>query len=84
MSSNFFKTQIIGQTFSKTPTGDRKSESESLTLRQCNAFTEDVPSFGQFIEQLQIFLVTIANFGVSIIFYTLSKNSSIFTLYFPA
>ena len=60
-----------------------KSESESLTLRQCNAFTDDVPPFGLFIEQLEIFLVTTSDIGISIIFYTLSRNSSIFTLYFP-
>ena len=40
-----------------------KSENESLTLRQCNAFTDDVPPFGLFIEQLQIFLVTTSDFN---------------------
>ena len=64
--------------------GDHKSESESLMLRQCDAFTDDVPPFGLFIEQLEIFLVSTSDFGVLIIFYTLSRNSSIFTLYFSA
>ena len=45
--------------------GDRKSQSESLTLRKCHAFTDDVPPFRLFIEQLEIFLVTISDFGVS-------------------
>ena len=55
--------------------GDHTSESASLTLHQCNAFTDDVPPFGLFIEQLEIFLVRTSDFGVSIIFYTLSRNS---------
>ena len=63
---------------------DHKSEGESLTLRQCDAFTDNVPPFGLFIEQVEIFLVTTSDFGVSIIVCTLSSNSSIFTLYFPA
>ena len=29
--------------------GDHKSESESLTLSQCDAFTDDVPYVGLFI-----------------------------------
>ena len=67
----------------RVSSGDHKSESEPLTLRQCDAFTDDVPPFGIFMGQLETFLVTTSDFGVSIIFYTPSKNSSIFTLYFP-
>ena len=37
--------------------GDHKSESESLTLCHRDAFTNDVPPFGLFTEQLEIFLV---------------------------
>ena len=64
--------------------GDYKSESESLTLCQCDAFTDDLPPFGLFIEQLEIILVTTSDFGVLVIFCKLSRNSLIFTLYFPA
>ena len=65
------------QSFVKTcfKAGHHKSESDSLTLRQCDAFTDDVPPFGLFIEQLEIFLVTTFDFGVSVIFYTLIRNS---------
>ena len=37
-----------------TKAGDNKSESESLTLRQCDAFTDDVPPFRLLTEQLDI------------------------------
>ena len=57
--------------YKEVDSGDHKLQSESLTLRQCDAFTDDVPSFGLFIEHLEIFLVTISDSGISIVFYTL-------------
>ena len=60
------------------------SQSTSLTLHQCDASSDDVLHFGLFIEQLDIYLVAKSDSGVSIIFYMLSRNSSIFTLHFSA
>ena len=71
-SENGFNQEIISR------------RANPLTLRQYDAFTDDVPPFGLFIEQLDIFLVTTFDFRVSIIFCTLSRNGSIFTLHFPA
>ena len=77
-------SQEIVKSGSRNQETMHKSERESLTLRQCDAFTGDVPPSGLFIEQLEVYLVTTSDFGISIIFYTLGRNSSIFTLYFPA
>ena len=63
-------------------TGDHKSESESLTSRQCDAFTDDVPHFGLFIEQLEILLVTTSDFGVSITFLYVKQKQLNFYIVF--
>ena len=47
-----------------------------------DAFTNDVPPFGLFIEQLELFLVTTSNCGVSIVFYTLKQKQFNFYIVF--